>query len=226
MQTFKTTTQLSNHPVPAHRRFGRISRFAALFAILILAACEAPTEVEPGVITAQDATFYGLSAAKTSPSAVAVDPDGTLRPLLEDEEDVVLGVDHNTDVEVVIAGRATYGSGNVSMLRLSVRQTADGTTSGGGAVAIFGTEVGVTAECIKPLTSFGRTFYGVNVEFAEPVVRTTPWGTVTYTHGALSVADGGDLANLVLASSSGCYAAALLYPYEPQTGKINVNLPE
>src|SRR5690606_14540576 len=112
-----------------------------------------------------------------------------------------------------------------SRLRLNVRQTAGGALAGTLTATLFGQEATGTPDCIKPLTSFGQTFYGVNVTFDEPLVYQTGYGTVTYTHGAISVTDGGQLGSLVFGTTSGCRASALLYPYEPESGNVQVLTP-
>lgn len=202
--------------------FGRAASYLciALAAVATLAACDTPSAVGPE-LTDESSTF---EAAPIAASAVVVEADGSVRAITGDEEDVAVANESDRRVAVVIAGSATYAGGHVSQLRLNVSQTQDGEISGGGVATIYGQQVGLTPECIKPISSFGMTFYGVNVAFSEPIVRTTPWGTVTYTHGAISVADGGDLANLVTGGGGGCYAAAILYPYEPESGRIVVNL--
>lgn len=228
MDSFKVTnihtTKMPGGPT-APVVLGRAASYlcVALAATFTLAACDMPATVGPELT--DEATVSGYSAASMAPSAVVVDPDGSVRAISGNEEGIAVGNASDRRLAVVIAGRAAYAGGHVSQLRLNVRQSRDGTISGGGVATIYGQEVGLTPECIKPISSFGTTFYGVNVAFSDPIVRTTPWGTVSYTHGALSVADGGDLANLVTGNGGGCYAAALRYPYEPVLGRITVNLP-
>lgn len=157
-------------------------------------------------------------------NAVVMDDDGDLTPPASYGEGILLSHPGDNRVAMLITGNATFSHAQVRELRLNVRQAADGAISGGGQVTfrspLTGADhtTGFVASCIKPISGWGRTNYGVTLVLDEPFA---PYGSMQYTHAAVSLTHDGHTAGAVLNTRDFCGGTILLNQAENRlSGKI------
>jgi hypothetical protein len=225
--TGRFATSLGVHP---------LGLLALVIAFGLFAACESPTAMDdaPAAAPAQASTTSTADAALTSEvlyaDAVVVEADGTMRPIAPGEEGFEVAAASANKVAALITGSATFSHSSVPELRLNVRQTEDGTTRGSGRITLYSWytkshhTTDFTAVCVKPMSYWGRTNYGVTIELAEPFAM---YGGLAYTHVALGITPDGQLENgVVMNTRAFCGGSMSYYPPDNRlSGGIEIVTP-
>jgi hypothetical protein len=135
--------------------------------VLTLTACESVTDFGDMSASVDAGTASLYAALGDDETIMILDEDGMEKTSLSADEYVEIAKAGGQGVALVLTGSATF-SNNVEQLRLNIRQTADGTTTGKGTVTIRGQSSEFETACVKPLSGFGHTAYGITLHLNEP----------------------------------------------------------
>jgi hypothetical protein len=202
----------------------RINLPVRLLLMLLLAtsaACEMPV--------AENDLPDELATGRMTGTDVRNEADGTT---YSDEGDqiTVLGPLSDNKVALLITGSAKFSFSQLPQLRMNARQTAGGDIQGGGMVTLYSTltktyhTTSFTPVCIKPVSGWGRTNYGVTMELAEPW---SAYGGLAYSHVIVSLTEDGHVApGLVLNVRPSCGGTITLVPPNNRTsGNMVIEMP-
>jgi hypothetical protein len=215
---------------PPDRAAGRIVLSALLLSLGLLSACDAGVTPTNPLSTAESLHAEGSPDAEVEREVFVFELDGSLRSLSEHTGILTLTSAGENRVAALVTGSGTFSHSSVRELRLNARQTAEGGTTGRGRVTLYSPISGLThtsdfeAICIKPISGWGRTNIGVTVELDEPFL---PYGSIPFTHVALSITADGQLDPLVMNTRPFCGGTITFVP--PQNlleGRITVVLPK
>mgnify|MGYP001239102133 CR=1 FL=1 len=214
-----------HYRTPAQKR-GPVNRIRPILTLLtaallvVLSACEAPTGLSDSETIASEPNALLATGAD---AGVIVDADGIARPLGAEDVEAFAETPGEQGTAAVITGNATFDDNTWSALRLNVRQTRGGTTTGQGRVTLSGQTTGFTPVCVKQKNSWGRSYYGITMKLDEPHNR---YGNA-YEYVTVTVTGDGQLSpGAIFRHTPVCGYSAALYPKDPKTGQINVTIME
>jgi hypothetical protein len=201
-----------------------------LMAVTLNSGCETPLEYDrASEVGSHGVLTPAMMTDEVMQNAAVIGDDGELVAAAVYGEGLVLSHPGDNRLAMLVTGNATFSHAQVRELRLNVRQSAAGVISGAGQVTfrspLSGLEhsTGFIASCIKPVSGWGRTNYGITLVLDEPYA---PYGSMQYTHAAVSITPDGHTAGVVLNTRDFCGGTILLnQPENRVSGFIEMLVP-